>query len=97
MIIVHRCDTCNHPGIWHQVGMCSSGFCPCHHLAEGPSEAMPTYRMGTREEVHEVVAPGGYWNADSSGPAGSATRMCGCHECQELYANMTLQGDGPSW
>ncbi len=99
MIIVHRCATCNHPSFYHQAGMCSSGFCPCMSHQQGPSETMPTYRMGTGEEVHEVTVPGAYWNADSTGPAGSATRMCGCDDCVELYANVTgaMQGDGPSW
>jgi hypothetical protein len=99
MIIVHRCTTCQHPGFYHRHGLCSAGFCPCDNTVLGPSEIMPTYRMGTREEVLEVVEPGTYWNASSDGPAGSATRMCDCTECRELYDNdsRVLQADGFSW
>jgi hypothetical protein len=97
MIIVHRCITCKHPGFYHRTGMCSSGFCPCTKTDLGPSETMPTYRMGTREEVQEVVQPGTHWNADSDGPAGSSTPMCGCDECNELYRALVPQADGFSW
>lgn len=97
MIIVHRCATCNHPGFYHSAGMCSSGFCPCHSYQECAAEAMPTYRMGTGEEVHEVIEPGAYWNADSTGLAGSATRMCGCEECRDLYNDLVPQAEGFSW
>jgi hypothetical protein len=97
MIIVHRCTTCQHPGFYHQVGMCSSGFCPCTRTDLGPSETMATYRMGTVEEVQEVVEPGAYWNADSTGPAGSATRMCDCTECREVYDGLVNSVGGYRW
>jgi hypothetical protein len=59
---------------------------------------MPTYRMGTCEEVLEVVEPGTHWNVDSTGPAGSCTQMCGCEECHNLYqALVAPQADGFSW
>lgn len=99
MIIVHRCGTCTHPGFYHQAGMCSSGFCPCLRYEPGESETMATYRMGTGEEVLEVIEPGAYWNADSTGPAGSSTRMCGCEDCRALYDALVNapQADGFSW
>lgn len=79
--IVHRCNTCGHPDIFHDGGLsCSWGACPSHAPDYGPPEIIPTFDI-SGETVERVRPPGERLGGGSNSPS-----LCGCEDCKALAA-----------
>lgn len=84
MIIVHKCQLCDHFEQEHTTGGCSIGYCKCNSrvMEVGPPEAVVTYVAddGAHPEVQGVHPPGTKWRGGGLVP----TELCGCEGCREL-------------
>lgn len=86
-LIIHRCDLCQHPDIWHdRLGdTCCFGQCRYgrHHLVAGPPEKLTTYTPDGAA-VTRIEQPG---NAFAGFGRGTVP-LCGCVLCRSLYGSL---------
>lgn len=84
-MIIHRCTSCTHPEEWHSSADCMFGFCRCSKVDPGEPEVIPTFYVGSQDQVPTLHAPGSMPFGERYHPG---TRTCACDACQQEYARL---------
>ena len=84
-LIIHRCQECEHPDIFHNGSNCCAGHCRLHVPVYREPEVMQTKLMHGKAVVEEIAQPGTKFTGFGALPLD----LCGCDQCVALYNELT--------